>query len=264
MKLNSEKYWEDRTAQNEAKAAKTAAKASKEQQKIYKNAYNKINKTLDGLYEEIAISGRSNVSRSDLWKYKKYIELRNIVGEEINAVGRNQIKLLDTVTEKVFEDTIEKTVSDFDMNYSKIGHSQLNKVINTNWSGINYSDRIYQNTDELAIRLQEDLTDMVVLGKTPAEVKRKVQEDFNVSYNVADRLIRTETSFIYNAAAIEGYKEAGVKQVKFIAEADCCDKCAEYSGKIFNIGEEPFIPAHPNCRCCYAPVVDIGTLNKGN
>lgn len=52
-------------------------------------------------------------------------------------------------------------------------------------------------------------------------------------------------------AAIQAYKDAGVKKVKWITERDdrVCEKCVPLDGKIFDIDKVPQLPQHWRCRC---------------
>ena len=52
-------------------------------------------------------------------------------------------------------------------------------------------------------------------------------------------------------AAIQAFKDAGVKKVKWITERDdrVCSKCEPLDGKIFDIDKVPAIPQHYRCRC---------------
>jgi SPP1 gp7 family putative phage head morphogenesis protein len=105
-------------------------------------------------------------------------------------------------------------------------------------------------------RLTKDLQDMICLGKSPNQIKERLAADFNTAYHNADRLIRTEANHIYNSAAKDGYKAAGVEQVEFYPEVDCCEECESYKGT-YDINNVPLLPIHPNCRCCYIPVVSL-------
>jgi hypothetical protein len=44
-------------------------------------------------------------------------------------------------------------------------------VLNENWSGANYSSRIWKNGTAIASRIQEDVTRLVLEGKTPDAIK---------------------------------------------------------------------------------------------
>ena len=199
------------------------------------------------------------VSRTQLWNYMRYQDLLQTISDSCQAIGINQVHLLDEAAAKIFEDTIGRTLEDMgkgnilkSMNYENL----MNQVINSNWSGSSYSKRIWKNSNKLASTLGKDIQAMIAIGKSPTEIKKQIANDFNTSYAVADRLIRTESSYVYNTAAIESYRQAGVQQVKYLAEADACGECLDYKDQVYEIGNQPQVPVHPNCRCCYIPVVE--------
>ena len=78
--------------------------------------------------------------------------------------------------------------------------------------------------------------------------------DLNVSYNTANRLIRTEASYTFNSANKERYQEMGAKQIEIFIEDDACEECQNLKG-VYDFDVVPIVPIHPNCRCCYLPVV---------
>lgn len=62
-----------------------------------------------------------------------------------------------------------------------------------------------------------------------------------------------DNSVLY--ATVDGYKEAGIKKVKWVAEQDAkvCKTCRKLDGKIFTIDKIPVVP-HLHCRCVLLPV----------
>lgn len=166
---------------------------------------------------------------------------------------------MDALAAELFYEVIGVTLADFgkqDLLQSLNMEELMAQVLNAEWSGTSYSKRIWHNTNQLAVELEKQLEMLVAAGKNPDQIKAELKRRFNVSYRVADRLIRTESSYIYNAAALESYKRAGVEKVEFLAEADCCDLCVEHRHKCFSIDALPLVPVHPNCRCTYVPIVE--------
>ena len=252
------KYWIGRTLKDEAKAQRMAGEAATAQKKLYKKAYKEINSAIDSL--QLQMSAGQPVGRTQLWNYSKYLQLRDLIDKEITSTGSAQISLLDDVCKKVFEfttDTVLDKLKPKDKAFTFLNQPNINTVLNQRWSGSSYSERVWSNTSNLAARVKESITNMIVKGSSTEDIKKALMKEFNVGYSYADRLIRTEASYTYNKASIEGYKQAGVAEVEFLAESDCCEDCAEHSGKRFNVGEEPQLPIHPNCRCCYIPVVNL-------
>lgn len=66
------------------------------------------------------------------------------------------------------------------------------------------------------------------------------------------RLIRTELSIAYGQAQRERYAGAGIQYVKLSLAQNACPICTSARG-IYQLGQQPTIPFHPNCRCSYVP-----------
>ena len=161
-------YWEQRASDNEDKAQRLAASYSKRQEKLYKDAYKKINNTISALQNEIAANGAENITRTELWRYQKH--LRNLIEKEL---GGTKSKVLDDMTKKVFQNTLETTLKDLPHSdtYNMLSKQQIGNNLNTAWSGANYSQRVWTNTNHLAQTLDKKITDMLTLGKMPQEIK---------------------------------------------------------------------------------------------
>jgi len=227
------------------------------------DAYKTIVDYINGVHLQIYNQGGKYLTRTDLWRYGKYQQLKEQIERQITELGQQQIKILDELTQKVFEKTLETTLSDLmpkDVNYNLLTKTLEKQNLDIAWSGKNYSQRVWENTNNLASNLHKQISDLIVLGKSPETIKDEVMDTFNVGYDVADRLIRTEASYAYNTASITAYRTAGIRKVEYIADSDDkrCSKCGGYSAVgIYDIGTEPTLPAHPRCRCCYAPVVEL-------
>ena len=124
-------------------------------------------------------------------------------------------------------------------------------------------------TEDWILDMLEDY-DPVTLYQFDAEVERKKQrtaESILASLNkneAVDRALRlwtgqirqyADNSVIY--ATIDGYKDAGVKKVRWETEGDerVCKTCNERNGKVYDIDKVPPVP-HPRCRCLLWPVID--------
>lgn len=261
MAMKNNEYWEMRTKASEAKAHKMAASAVKRTAATYKQAYKQMDDDIAHLFTQLQRDGMVSITRTDLWRYAKYRQLQNDITHFGNVLGADQISILDEVLGDIFKTTIGNDV-DFYKNkaFNPISDDQVKQIINEDWKESNYSRRVWGNTRQLTQRLSKEITDMIVLGKTPDEIRKQMKFDMNVSSRHIDRLIRTEAQHIYNVAAKERYARAGIQKVKYIAEEDSDQflcQCHDFKDQIFILGEEPELPQHPNCRCCYAPVIEF-------
>lgn len=258
-------YWKKRTLANEEKASRLAASYAKRQRQALEKAYKQIENYLNALYVQINYGGADKITRTQLWQYSKYLELEQQIRKELNNVAIQQIEDIKEVTQRVFEETLETDLEELlgtSKHYSINSESLMKQNLNSAWSGLDYSKRVWINTNELAERLKNDINDMIVLGKSPNQIKEALMWDFNTAYDVADRLVRTEASYAFNSANMASYKAAGLQYIKLLPERDekLCSRCRELAnenGGIYEINEAPTLPVHPRCRCCYSPVVNL-------
>ena len=112
--------------------------------------------------------------------------------------------------------------------------------------------------------------DPVTLYQFLPEAERKKQrliEALIAAHNKSeevDRALRLWTRQIAHYAdqsvvngTIDGYKDAGVKKVKWVTAEDekVCRECRKLDGKIFDIDKVP-PRLHYHCRCSLLPIVD--------
>ena len=148
--------------------------------------------------------------------------------------------------------------------FAMINPRLVNKIINEDWSGKNYSKRIWANTDKVAEELREVLTEAAVTGESIYKTSKKVAQKFDtLSYN-AERLIRTETTYATNQAEQLAYKELDIEEYEFVATLDTrtSPECQKLDGKIFKVKDAQAgknLPAmHPNCRSTTIPHFEDG------
>ncbi len=254
-------YWIKRVLRDEAHAQRIAANYAKEYERYIKKAYREVINQLNALQVDILSSG-GEVTRSELWQYGHYLQLKKTIEGQALGFGKLQISSVDGAVKQIFEDTLHTTLESLlpkDMAFSLINKTQAATVLNKAWSGESYSSRIWNNTNALAQRIESDMTDMVIKGRGPDELKKALMRDFDTGFNAADTLVRTEASYVYNTSAITGYKESGVQKVEYLVSdsAGVCDICEPCRNKEYPINTAPRLPRHPRCRCLYAPVVDI-------
>ena len=249
------KYWKNRAIQMEDDKEKLADALSERTRKSYIRSFNRLNKYIDALYAEIQDKGLDNVRRTDLYNLQKYAALRDKIAQEIQGLAVEDNEKLSKLLDDIAVDTYESNLKEMSIDFSIISEQQAKAIASQNWTGVKFSDRIWGNANDFNARVMNDIEDMVIRGKSPEQLKKKLIEDYSIKFHEADRLIRTEASHAYNSAALQSYMEAGCEQVDFLAESDCCEKCEPYSGKRYPAALAPVIPVHPNCRCTYLPVV---------
>ena len=251
----SARYWKDRAIRMEEEKEQLAQKLSKRTQNAYVRSFMRLENDIDSLLAEVQAKGPDGVTRTELYNLQKYVKLRNKIAKEVGGLATKDSKALDRLLYQIAVDTYKSNLEEFGIDFSMFSEQQAKAIASQNWTGVKFSDRIWGHANEFNARVMTDLEEMIVQGKSPDRIKKKLMEDYSIKFHEADRLIRTEASHAYNTAALQSYLDAGCEQVDFLAEKDCCELCEPYSGKRYPAAYAPTIPVHPNCRCTYLPVV---------
>ena len=251
----TETYWAARIFADEKRAQRMAGKMLRDSRKAYRQSYKRILREVEGLYAQ-AVTGVP-VTRTQLWRYAHWRGLTKELRTFVQDGSQMEEKRLTKVLDGVFRSVIGADASIFD---GREWRARLNPaaVINTAWSGENYSNRIWNNRSALAVRLREQVTQGVLDGKPVGKMAKELESAFAVSYKQAERLARTETSYVFNRASLARYEALGVTRVRWITginDGKECSICAGRSGKVYNLSDAPMMPAHPNCRCAWGAVV---------
>lgn len=249
-------YWTRRALADEAAAERLARQAAKEMRRVYREQYEAVLREIEGLMAEVAEGGTP--TRTQLWSYARWRRLEERLREFAGEASRRCEQTVTDCLDEVFRTVIGADVADVTGTVRQASISPK-AVLETAWSGEHYSTRIWRNTAAIAQRVRDDVTDMIVQGKGISQVRRRLMEDFSAAYSDADRLVRTEAAYVRSQAALTRYRQNGRRKVRWITgESDGreCSVCRERDGKEYDIDAAPRLPAHPNCRCCYAPVVE--------
>jgi SPP1 gp7 family putative phage head morphogenesis protein len=179
---------------------------------------------------------------------------------ELQKLGDKQISALSKIFELQFFDIYYSIGIEGLSAFTTINKEGARQLINAIWcaDGSDFKQRIWKNTNKLIDTLNEGLVDCVITGKKTSELKKVLQERFNVSYSRADNVVRTEMSHIQNVAAKQRYEDYGVSEFEVWADKDerRCDVCGKLHKKRYPIGTTPPVPVHPRCRCSIIPVVE--------
>jgi SPP1 gp7 family putative phage head morphogenesis protein len=109
---------------------------------------------------------------------------------------------------------------------------------------------------ELTGRIKSSIRLGVVKGESIAKITKRLEEIEDLYDNRIETIARTEVSNAVNMGRLNGYEQAGIEEVEWLAADDACPECAAKDGKIMSIQEsQGEIPLHPNCRCTWVPVV---------
>ena len=94
------------------------------------------------------------------------------------------------------------------------------------------------------------------------EALKTARTKFESEKKEAERLVRTELTFVQNEACAETYEKAGILEYEYLSASDnrVSKICKQTNGKRFYFKEKQvgknFPPLHANCRCTILPIVE--------
>lgn len=257
-------YWQDRiqNAQN-ALAAKRRKEIDKRMREYYIKLSKQVINEYESLYDKVLLQEANGeaVTPATLYKMDKYWALKAQVRKKLHKFGAFQAELLSKVFSIYFRDSYTSLNIDGLTAFKTLDDAAVGQVLESIWAsdGKNWSQRIWDNMALLQETLEEGLVEAVATGKKTTQLKQMLQDRFSVSYNRADTLVRTEMAHIQTEAAKKRYQDYGIQEVEIWADPDerTCEVCGKLHRKKYAAGAPVPIPAHPRCRCCIVPVVDI-------
>ena len=243
------RYWLERLRKDRELAERAAKEVEDEVRRAYRSQYLQVARKLDALYAEANRTG--TLSRTKLWNYRRWRELEAQLVQYCEAGHVIQRDAITKALDRVFEDVIGTGVEVFQRDKYILAYTPR-AVIDTAWSGEHYSERIWRNQQALAERIRAEAQSIMMGDKSPSEVKRMLQKDFEVAWNNASRLVDTELSYVVNRANAENYQRLGVQKVTIVnLDVNTCEKCKAIEGEVFALDDAPVLPIHPRCHCSY-------------
>lgn len=284
----SSSYWDKRAIERMTDAEKYSEEYIKRIKRIYEQAFKNIDAEIERVYNNYSKDTGLDVQKlkelltyketSKMWKtlkrqgldkyikqnYKSRISRLEQIQAQIYAKAKliyDKEELENTMCYKgVVNNTYYKAVYDtqmgtgYDFSFSKLDNNTLNTLLNEKWSGKNYSQRIWTNTDILANSLSEIVGGALIIGQGIEKTAKQIRDRFNVSKYYAERLVRTETNYFHGQADLMAYEDMGVDKYVFVAVLDNRTSliCQELDGKVFKTKDAQvgvnLNPMHPNCR----------------
>lgn len=183
---------------------------------------------------------------SKLEQDKEMKKLGNMINSYMKADAEMQISIIYNL----LNSTVDNTFKFYSYNAKK---RDVEKIIKKHYKGKHFSDRVWENEEEVAKYMKKQLDDFLKGKVSVNKIKKNVETLFNSGAYNAKRLAETEISRCASEAFNRFGEEVGIKKVRYnaILDSKTCDDCIQYEGKIFDWDKKIETPRHPMCRCYY-------------
>lgn len=255
-------YWVDRVnRQNNINFNRSAAATDKKLAELYKKTGEQIAKDIKKLYANLDVP-EDEIRINDLYKNNQFYELLGKINKQLTKLGEDEIKINNKTLLGMYNKT-SKMVSNqagFSVGFEDGAQAAIDKI----WcpDGKHWSSRVWKNKSVMQAQLEQGITDCVARGLSKEKIITEITEKVNKDRYKASRLVRTELTYVQNAAAADTYEKAGCKKYEYCAALDnrTSEECKKLNGQQFYFAEavvgENFPPMHANCRCTIVPVFD--------
>lgn len=294
--MKSNKYWEERKLRRFSENEQRTTEYVKSIRKMYEQASRNIKKMLDDVYKNY--SNDTGIDKQKLRELltkseteKHFEELKKIGLEKyvkdnyksrINRLEKIQLELYKATKDlykkeelkhsELYKEVINngyyKAIYDtqigvgYDFNFSNLDKNLIKSLMSEKWHGLNYSERIWNNTEIIANQIKDIVGGGLLSGQSIQKTARLVRERFDVGKFYSERLVRTESNYFHNQADLMAYEEMEVEYYIIIATLDnrTSKICQEKDGKKFKVTEalkgKNFPPFHVNCRTTTSTYID--------
>lgn len=220
-------------------------------------------------YKEIKLELETLATRSRVTRLEA---LKTQIDNELNKKSFEDEKEIKKYVSSVYQSSFESIQTDMGITgvNTILPIEEIEKLIQYPWSGENFSERIWNNRDDLSKTLKSEITQAFIQGINPKEIIKRVESRMGSSHKNTVRLVRTELNYAMNQATKRAYEDDDIEEYEFLAEIDDITSaiCRELHRQRFKTKDAKvgvnYPPMHPHCRSTTTPVIDYESIGKNN
>ncbi|MBP3929278.1 MAG: minor capsid protein [Peptostreptococcaceae bacterium] len=230
--MNNQKYWEERAILKDKLLEKDINKLEKKLLKLFKDTRKEVLNELKIIYADIESS-----------EYAKY-QIDRLLASINNALDslyhKNEEQLTKAFIELYYKFDKEANIDlNIKNSFNTVNENFIRETLKTNWSGLSFSERIWEHRRKLAFTIKSELNKGFIRGDSLQDISKIISDKFDTSFSNAIRLVRTESCWVMNEATVNNYKNNGVKEYEIMAFLDnkTSKICKSMDGEVVNVKE---------------------------
>ena len=230
--MNNQKYWEERAILKDKLLEKDINKLEKKLLKLFKDTRKEVLNELKIIYADI--------EASEYEKYRIDSLLTSINNALDNLYHKNEEQLTKAFIELYYKFDKEANIDlDVKNSFNTVNENLIRETLKTNWSGLSFSERIWEHRRKLAFTIKSELNKGFIRGDSLQDISKIISDKFDTSFSNAIRLVRTESCWVMNEATVNNYKNNGVKEYEIMAFLDnkTSKICKSMDGEVVNVKE---------------------------
>lgn len=228
--MNNQKYWEERTILKDKLLEKDINKLEKKLLKLFKDTRKEVLNELKIIYADI--------ETSEYAKYRIDSLLTSINNALDNLYSNNEKEIVEGL-KGIYKEMDKQASIDLNSSFNTVNENLVRETLKTNWSGLSFSERIWEHRRKLAFTIKGELSKGLIRGESLQDISKIISDKFDTSFSNAMRLVRTESCWVMNEATVNNYKENNIKEYEIMAFLDnkTSKICKSMDGEVVNIEE---------------------------
>ena len=230
--MNNQKYWEERAILKDKLLEKDINKLEKKLLKLFKDTRKEVLNELKIIYADI--------EATEYAKYRIDSLLTSINNALDSLYHKNEEQLTKAFIELYYEFDKEANIDlDIKNSFNTVNENFIRETLKANWSGLSFSERIWEHRRKLAFTIKSELNKGLIRGDSLQDISKIMSDKFDTSFSNAIRLVRTESCWVMNEATVNNYKENGIKEYEIMAFLDnkTSKICKSMDGELVNVEE---------------------------
>jgi len=152
---NNQKYWEERIILKDKLLEKDIKKIEKKLLKLFKDTRKEVLNELKIIYADI--------ESTEYAKYRIDSLLMSIDNTLDNLYKKNEEQVTEGLT-NIYKEMDKQASIDLGASFNAINENLIREAIKTNWSGLSFSERIWEHRRRLAFTIKGELTKGLTRG----------------------------------------------------------------------------------------------------
>ena len=228
--MNNQKYWEERAILKDKLLEKDINKLEKKLLKLFKDTRKEVLNELKIIYADI--------EASEYAKYRIDSLLTSINNALDNLYSNNEKEIVEGLKD-IYKEMDKQASIDLNNSFNAVNENLVRETLKTNWSGLSFSERIWEHRRSLAFTIKNELNKGFIRGDSLQDISRIISDKFDTSFSNAMRLVRTESCWVMNEATVNNYKENSIKEYEIMAFLDnkTSKICKSMDGEVVNVKE---------------------------
>ena len=228
--MNNQQYWEERAILKDKLLEKDINKLEKKLLKLFKDTRKEALDQLKIIY--------ADVEASEYVKYQIDSLLTSINNALDNLYSNNEKEISEGLKDVYIE--MDKQASiDLNNAFNIVNENLIRETLKANWSGLSFSERIWEHRRSLAFTIKSELSKGLIRGDSLQDISKIISDKFDTSFSNAMRLVRTESCWVMNEATVNNYKNNGIEEYEIMAFLDnkTSKICKSMDGEVVNVKE---------------------------